>query len=136
MTRKNVISIVLLAIGLLTIAYAYNWIQGLIIPSHGPSQTFPSERVVWLAALAETLRAWLTNWLYIRHAENKDRLIIAVRFGLICSLLIGTLWIFVGAAYMEPETVWSFVVDDSIILLLQGIYSGYILWFIHKPLKA
>ena len=85
-----------------------------------------------LGGLGESIRAVLTTWLYRYHQTNKSRLANALLFGLICSALIGSIWLLVGVELIDAHYKLSFIIDDGIILLLQGLISGVVLWLVYR----
>ena len=122
-----------MAIAFLLTVILYGHVKGWFV-NNGPADSggYTSPQII-SAVLAETLRAIATTWLYLHHGKDKSRLANALLFGLVCSLLVGSLWIFLGAGFFNPENKISFVVNDSIILILQGMLSGLVLWLVFKP---
>lgn len=85
---------------------------------------------------AELLRAILTTWLFERHEiRNRSVLVGAILFGIVCTTMIGAMWILLGVGMLEKSAQLNFVLQDGIILILQGILSGIILWFIYRSEK-
>lgn len=130
---KTFKSILVQTILFLLIPLIYTFVKEKIAMSEtGSMNIFISLNQVLAALFGEGLRAVITDWLYQRHTNDKTKLRVAISFGLICSSLIASIYLFIGAAFIIKEDILSFLIDDGIILFLQGLASGYVLWFIYK----
>lgn len=78
---------------------------------------------------SESLRAFLTCHLYPQLKNYGSSLGHAVWFGLVVSGLIGSLWLVVGYGSFEMKNPDAFFWSDALILLLQGVLSGFGLFF-------
>ena len=94
-----------------------------------------TSRKLLFAILGESIRAYITSWLYLSHKTDKSLVINAIKFGIICSALIGSIWLVLGMKFFDIQDKLSFLIDDGIILILQGLIAGILLWFIFKNEK-
>ena len=128
--KKFIIATLALAIVFLGVVVIYGILKGMIVGNTNGA-AYSNHQII-IAICAESLRAICTVWLYIHHKADKSSLLKAIVFGLVCALLIGAMWIILGAAFLHPTDTISFIIDDSIILLLQGVVSGVVLWRVYK----
>lgn len=87
---------------------------------------------MWAGIISETLRAIISCFIY---AETKDRGISithGIKHGLFYSALIGSLYIILGAFYFHISNVTNFIIEDSFILLVQGLANGPVFWWMYK----
>lgn len=74
--------------------------------------------------LSEALRALLLCYLFPQQRTAGRSYSEAIKFGLVISALIGTMWLVVGYGSFVLKDPGALVVYDGIILVLQGILSG------------
>ena len=130
--KKLIKSSILMAAGFLVIVIVYAELKNIFLEPIIQSDFEYSTRQLILGGLGESIRAFLTSWLYKYHKTNKSLITNAIQFGMICSALIGSIWLFVGIELVDSENELGFIIDDGIILLLQGFISGIVLWLIYK----
>ena len=130
--KKHLIAFLLLSVSLLLMVIVYGWCKSLFTQT-GTSldQGYTTAQIIQ-GIMAESLRAILTIWLYAYHRSDKSSIKQATLFGLVCSFLIGSFWIILGAQLVHADFRLAFIVDDSLILLLQGIATGLVLWIVYK----
>lgn len=121
-----------MSFGFLVFVLVYGEIKSLFYVSNSLiEKTISSQKIVF-AIIGESIRAFITTWLYINHKADKSKILNTIRFGICCSLLIAAIWIFVGVEFLNPKNKFSFIINDSIILFIQGIISGFVLWKAYK----
>ncbi len=132
MSKRFLLASTLLAIAFLLCVVIYQsvtgWFKGSLESPGGGLTNYQ----LLLAVAAESLRAVLTTWLYMHHRSGRSTLNQALLFGFICSLLIGSIWILLAIAYLPLTNPVAFAIDDSIILVMQGVASGYLLWRVSR----
>lgn len=82
--------------------------------------------------ISETIRSFITCYLYKSTIDRGSTMIHGIKFGLLYSGLIAALYIILGAFYFQLKNPLRFVIMDSFILLIQGIASGVVLYYIYK----
>ena len=95
-----------------------------------------SNNDMFIGLLSESLRALLTCYLYPQLKNPGASLAHATRFGLIVSGLIGSLWLIVGYGSFELKNPDAFFWSDTLILLIQGLLSGWGLFYVFKTDKT
>ena len=133
--KKLITSTILMAIGFLVMVVVYGKVKSIIFSTPGPANIEYSTNQMIYGGLGESIRALLTSWLYTRHRTNKSRWTNALKFGMVCAALIGSIWLFVGMELVDPDYKLSFILDDGLILFFQGLISGFVLWLIYKDEK-
>lgn len=98
----------------------------------GPAIPTYSSHDMLIGLVSESLRALLTCYLYPQLKNFGISLLHAIKFGLIISGLIGSLWLIVGYGSFELKNPDAFFWSDTLILFLQGISSGMGLFFVYK----
>lgn len=121
-----------MAIAFLVIVVLYGKTKNIILGVDTQSEIGYSARQLIFSVLGELIRAFLTSWLYKYHKTNKAVITNAIQFGIICSALIGSIWLLIGMEFLNPKNKLSFIIDDGIILTLQGLISGIILWLLYR----
>lgn len=79
--------------------------------------------------VGESIRSLISVYLYATTEHKGTSLTHAMKYGVLYSLLVASLYVFMGAFYFELPNPLKFAIMDSIILLLQGVLSGYILYY-------
>ncbi|MEM9548043.1 MAG: hypothetical protein AAGA77_18825 [Bacteroidota bacterium] len=130
--KRLAVSSILMAIGFLLVVVVYGNIKSLFSEANNQAEVNYVTNQLFFGALGESLKAFLTSWLYQYHSTNKSVITNALKFGVICSAMVASVWLFVGMEFMSPGNKLSFIIDDGMILLLQGLVSGIVLWFIFK----
>lgn len=82
--------------------------------------------------VSEAIRAIITTYLYATTVNKGSSLLHGIKFGLLYSALIASLYIILGYFYFELKNPVKFAVVDSLILLVQGVTSGVVLYFLYK----
>ncbi|HWY10139.1 MAG TPA: hypothetical protein VN026_02380 [Bacteroidia bacterium] len=85
-----------------------------------------------LGTVSESLRALLLCCLFPQIKKAGISFLHAIRFGLIISALIGTMWLIIGYGSFILKNPNAFFISDTIILALQGILSGIGLQILYK----
>ena len=88
--------------------------------------------VLWFGIIAETLRGFITTYLYQETKGAGKNLKHAIQFGLLTSLLVASLWVILGAKAYHAQEVTAFILKESFIMLVQGLFSGIALWAIYQ----
>lgn len=130
--RKIIISTILVTIGFLASVILYLKIKHMVWGGDAQNDNGYTSQQLIFAVLGECIRAYVTNWLYVYHRTDKSLLINAIKFGVICSALIGSIWLPLGMEFLNPQDKLSFLIDDGIILTLQGLVAGIVLWFMYN----
>ena len=126
---------ILITLGLLLVVVLYAMVKNEFVDGNSQiSGGYTVEQII-LGVLAESIRGILTTWLYTHHKTNKPSIYHAIKFGVICSALIGSLWLILGSQLIGAEERLTFIIDDGIILLFQGIVSGLVLGWAYNPVK-
>jgi heme/copper-type cytochrome/quinol oxidase subunit 4 len=95
-----------------------------------------SNKEMLFAIIGETLRALLLIYLYPQLKNTGNSFFHALWFGLITTSLVGSVWLFIGYGSFNLTNPNSFLINDTIILLLQGIISGIVLYGVYKNKKV
>jgi len=82
--------------------------------------------------VSETIRAVLTCYLYAATAGRGSSRGHAIRQGLLYSALIASLYIVLGAFYFNVKNPLMFIIQDSLILIVQGIATGLVLYPVYR----
>jgi hypothetical protein len=77
-----------------------------------------------LGVLSEGLRALLLCYLFPQIKDAGRSYLSAIKYGLIISALIATMWLIIGYGSFVLKDPDSFFMYDAIILMIQGILSG------------
>lgn len=85
-----------------------------------------------VGVVSEAIRAIITVYLYAATVNKGSSLLHGIKFGLLYSALIASLYIILGYFYFELKNPVKFAVVDSLILLVQGVTSGAVLYFLYK----
>ena len=130
--KKRITSTSLMALGFLVVVVLYIKAKHLMSAEGIQiSQDYNNQQLM-LAVSGELLRAFFTDWLYLYHKTNQSLLTNALKFGLVCSALIGSIWLILGMEFLESQDRLSFLIDDGIILSLQGLVAGIVLWLVYR----
>lgn len=137
MTKKNnlVVCFILLAIVLVG---TVPLVDALVSFTNWPPQKVPThasrypinEKVSGM--ISETLRALITCYLYATTTNRGSTIKHCIKYGLLYSALIASLYIILGGFYFRPADPVRFIIVDSFILLVQGILSGLVFYYIFK----
>jgi hypothetical protein len=116
--------------GLLTAVIIWRVAENIIFTGEG-SGFYPSD-IVFFGIIAESIRGFLLAYLYSKMKNAGASMRHAIEFGIIASLLVGSLWVVLGyAAYPHTDPA-EFLVSETAIILTQGILSGIGLGLVHK----
>lgn len=91
-----------------------------------------SNKEMYAGIVSETLRALITVYLYATTKNRGISILHSIKFGLLYSALIASLYIVLGAFYFQTKNPLKFILVDSFILFIQGILSGLILYSFYK----
>jgi len=133
--KKLIASSILMTAGFLIAVILYGKVYNSICGIGVQIDEGYTTRQVILAISGESIRAVITSWLYNHHKSDKSLIWAAFKFGIICSMLVGSIWLLLGVEFLNQENKISFIVNDGIILTLQGILSGFVLWLIYRNEK-
>ncbi|MCE3296064.1 MAG: hypothetical protein K0R65_1778 [Crocinitomicaceae bacterium] len=101
-----------------------------------PVKTSPGAEISAKQLLAgissESIRALITVYLYTLTAGKGASLAHGLKHGLLYSALIGSLYLILGAFYFQLSDPVRFLITDSVILLVQGAASGFVLYFVYR----
>jgi hypothetical protein len=95
-----------------------------------------SNHDIFIGVISELIRAFITVYLYSMTLECGKSILHGIKFGLLYSALIASLYIFLGALYFNIKNPVKFIIVDTAILFIQGIVTGIALYFIFKPGKT
>src|ERR1044071_2767803 len=126
---KHLLAFIVTLVALLAAVVVVHWslqlMTGAVTADAGIS-----ERMMIAGFVADSIRAVILVLLYTQFA-NAYNLSKALWFGLLTSLLAGCLSVFYR--YGADITIGlPFLLEETIILLLQGVLSGLALYFVYK----
>jgi hypothetical protein len=96
------------------------------------TSTMYSVKDMFLGIASESLRALFLCYLFPKIKDAGTSFTHAIKFGIIISGLIATMWLIIGYGSFVLKNPNAFVFYDGIILLLQGILSGVGLQLFYK----
>jgi hypothetical protein len=129
-TNRFLIGSALLAIVLLASVPFCDFILSFFFSNSNQNQNTIQQILAGVAS--ETIRAFITYYLYSVTENKGSRLIHGIKHGLLYSALIGSLYIILGAFYFNVTSPLRFVIADTFILAVQGIVSGIVLYYIFR----
>lgn len=124
-------SFVFLSIVLIGIVPLVDLIIVLFMPSpNGLNESVQyANNEIMSGIVSEVIRALITVYLYST-TENKGISILhGIKYGLLYSALIASLYIILGRFYFQLKNPLQFVVVDTAILFVQGVSSGIVLFY-------
>jgi hypothetical protein len=83
-------------------------------------------------ATGEALRGLILCYLYPQMKGAGSTLRHAIWFDLLTSALIGSIWVLVGVSAFPLANPVKFLLDDTLILFMQGPLAGYGLYIIYR----
>ncbi len=86
--------------------------------------------------MGESLRAAILCYVYPQIRGAGGSLRHAIKFGLLMSALVGSIWLFVGAYTIGGEQIMRFIFADTVVLLAQGLLSGLGLYVAHQYIQC
>lgn len=86
--------------------------------------------------ISEAIRALITVYLYYTTENKGSSLAHGIRYGILYSALIASLYIILGGFYFQLKNPYKFVIVDSAILFVQGILSGIVLFYTFRKKNA
>lgn len=89
-------------------------------------------RQVVAGIVSEVVRAIITCYLYSTTAGKGSSIKHAICYGLLYSALIASLYIILGGFYFNVENPVRFIIQDSLILIIQGAGTGLVLYPVYK----
>lgn len=137
--KQRFICFVLLAVSFIVLVPATDLFVSLFaakaLASEGNTAGYSLKELV-AGIVSETLRALITCYLYSTTNGRGSSLLHGIKFGLLYSSLIASLYIILGGFYFQLKNPVLFVLADSLILLIQGLVSGIILYYVfRKPIR-
>jgi hypothetical protein len=133
-TNKFLLSSIFLAISLLACVPFCDFIVSFVFCSN-QNQSDTTKQIL-AGITSETIRAFITCYLY-SVTENKGiSLIHGIKHGLLYSALIGSLYLILGAYYFQLNSPIHFLIGDTFILTVQCIVSGFILYSVFKERRS
>ncbi len=130
--KKQIIAATLLTVVFLGVVVIYDAMKEVVLGKEIKNSEGYSLNQILFGVLAEFIRAIATTWLYLKHSSDKQKLVYAIRFGIVCSVLIGSIWLLLGVEFFHHNDKLAFVLNDGALLLLQGLFSGIVLWLVFK----
>jgi hypothetical protein len=129
------IGFVILAVFFTGIVPVYAWLKAFLVGTPLTVVSYSTKEMVF-AVVGESLRALIVCYLYphLRHAGSS--LSHAAWFGLVTTALVGSLWLFVGYGSFPLSNPAGFLFNDTIILLVQGLTTGPVLYKMYRPATA
>ena len=121
------VSVVFIAIVPLT-----DFIMAFFNRQNGLNKPEYSNQQMLAGIISETIRALITVYLYSATQSRGRSIAHGIKFGLLYSALIASLYITLGGFYFNLKDPFQFVVVDTVILILQGIASGVVLYYVFK----
>ncbi len=104
-------------------------------PADGAGGTGYPLKEIMVGLLSEITRAFITCYLYAATVGKGSSLLHGIKFGLLYSGLIASLYIILGGFYFKVANPMHFIVTDSLILIIQGIASGIALYYTYRQDK-
>ena len=95
------------------------WKQDISVPAG----MYPLKDML-LGIASESLRALLLCYLFPKIRGAADSVANAIKFGLVISGLIASMWLIIGYGSFQLKDPGKFVMYDGVILVLQGVFSG------------
>lgn len=132
-TNKFLIGSVLLAIFLLACVPFCDYILFFVFSSN--QNESDTTKQILAGITSETIRAFITCYLYSVTENKGNSLIHGIKYGLLYSALIGSLYLILGAFYFNLNSPIRFLIADTFILTVQGVVSGFILYSVFKEKK-
>lgn len=86
--------------------------------------------------ISETFRALITSYLYSTTIGKGSSMLHGIKYGLLYSALIASLYIVLGGFYFQLKHPSLFVLVDSLILIIQGFISGVLLYYVFRKSVA
>ncbi len=125
------IGFVLLSIVLIGTVPLTDLIISLFLPlSENRNETLEYANYEILSGIiSEAIRALITVYLYYTTENKGSSLAHGIRYGILYSALIASLYIILGGFYFQLKNPNKFVIVDSAILFVQGILSGIVLFY-------
>lgn len=120
--------------GLLLAVMLVQWVVQLTTGEVVTPNGFLGEQAILWGFIADGIRGVLLAYLYPQMKNAGSSYLHAIKFGIVASLLVATLWVvFQWGTSTALSTSW--LVQESIIILLQGILSGMGLGWAYKSKK-
>jgi hypothetical protein len=130
---KFILGTVLLAVVLLACVPLCSFVVSFIFSANGESND-SSEQII-AGITSETIRACITIFLYDGTTGKGTRVGHGIKYGLLYSALIGSLYLILGAFYFHVSSPMRFLITDTMILAVQGITTGMVLYFLFRDSK-
>ena len=129
---RHITGFVFVTAALLLAVVLFQWTKGFLT-GHAITMDAGFNRRQMIAGLvADSFRALLLVITYRRYAAKASSYPEAIWFGILTSLMAGTLWVIYQYG-VKPTLGAAFLVEETIILLTQGIFSGLVLRKVYPP---
>ena len=128
-TTKFLIGSLLLSVALLACVPFCDFVLSFFF---GDSNQSENSKQIIAGVASETIRAFITYYLYSVTENKGSKLVHGIRHGMLYSALIGSLYIILGALYFELRSPLRFLIADTFILAIQGLVSGVTLYYIFR----
>lgn len=137
-SKVLLIGFVLLSIVLIGTVPLTDLIISLFLPlSESRNETLEYANYEILSGIiSEAIRALITVYLYYTTENKGSSLAHGIRYGILYSALIASLYIILGGFYFQLKNPYKFVIVDSAILFVQGILSGIVLFYTFRKKNA
>ncbi len=132
--RQLIISFLLLSVAFIIVVPATDIVVSLFLTRQSPAgaATAYSLKEVISGTASEVLRALITCYLYSTTIGKGSTPGHGIKYGLLYSALIASLYIVLGGFYFKLKDPVLFVVLDSLILFVQGVVSGLLLYLVFR----
>jgi len=97
------------------------------------------EPIMGLGMTAVILQAFVFAYLfpiYLTHRGGEHPLLEGVKFSLLLGVCVWTVMVFATAAKFKIEPVWNFIAFGTAFQILQFVFVGLVLGFIHRDRTA
>ena len=132
-TNKLLSGSTILAIVLVACVPFCDFILSFVLSSNQNQGDSPKQILAGISS--ETIRAFITCYLYSVTVNRGSSLSHVINHGLLYSALIGSLYLILGAFYFELNSPLRFLIADTFILTVQGIFTGFILYSVFRENK-
>jgi hypothetical protein len=129
--RKFLMGAVLSTLGLLVAVMLVQWTLQLVTGKTVTAAASFSRRALVAGLIADSIRGAILSYAYPRTINAGISYSHAIWFGTLASLLVATLWV-VYQFGVRPALGISFLIEETTIILFQGLFSGLALGWVYK----
>ena len=115
-------------IGLLMAVVVFDLLIGLVSVNNGEKEGYAPKEILF-GLIAEGIRGFILSYLYLGYAGKENAYLHALKFGILASFLVGSVWVILGYAYFGTNVLY-----ETIIIIIQGIFSGLGLGFVYSSI--